>query len=270
MKDFVFLFLMLFAGGTRVKAEILDSTQFVAFYNYVIQTQNDEGHDVSDTTRLVLLIGTRATYCTTIFDYNHDGRISEEMMNAFLMHFQNVLTDLEKSEVTTYEPLYPYRYETHSPLNNISWNLTNDSLTINGLFCHRATGKLYGKQWTVWFTEDIPSSAGPWKLRGLPGLIVMAEDVDGIHSFLLYDTKKEIKEIYSFITPDYQKITRKELMKYKKKVLGNPRYIKDPVYYVTEQPEDFGEIRHNGKIYYSANHMLIPQKAHVYQPLELE
>ena len=60
------------------------------------------------------------------------------------------------------------------------------------------------------------------------------------------------------------------MVSFKNKVLGNPRYAKEPTYYVSEQPDDFGEIRHDGQIYYVANHMLIPQKAHVYQPLELE
>jgi hypothetical protein len=39
---------------------------------------------------------------------------------------------------------------------------------------------------------------------------------------------------------------------------------------VAEEPDDFGEMRVNGVVYYSANHMLVLQKSHVYQPLELE
>ncbi|MBP3823345.1 MAG: hypothetical protein J6I36_08070, partial [Bacteroidaceae bacterium] len=81
------------------QAAKIDSTQFVAFYNYSIQTQDDEGQDVTDSIRLALLVGTRATYCTTVLSYNKDGRASQEMQNAFIMHHQNVLTDLEKSEV---------------------------------------------------------------------------------------------------------------------------------------------------------------------------
>ena len=77
----------------------IDSTQFVAFYNYSIQTQDDEGQNVTDSLRLALLVGTRATYCTTVLSYNRDGRASQEMENAFIMHHQNVLTDVERSEV---------------------------------------------------------------------------------------------------------------------------------------------------------------------------
>ena len=254
------------------QAERIDSTQFVAFYNYTIQTQDDEGQNVTDSIRLALLVGTRATYCTTVLSYNKDGRASQEMLDAFSMHFQNVLTDVEKSSVVAVEPIYPYRYETHEPMAKIDWTLTDDTLTISGLLCHRATGKLYGKQWTAWYTEEMPSSAGPWKLRGLPGLIIKAEDAEGIHCFTLYETKNEVIDINMIGSPEYQKLSRKKLMAFKKKTLGNPRYPKEPTYYVPEGADEVLEVNVNGTFYSVGynSHMMILQKSHVYKPLELE
>ena len=115
---------------TAAQAQKIDSTLFVAFYNYTIQTQDDEGLDVSDSIRVVLLVSTRATYYTTLLAYNNDGRVLQEQQNAFTMHHQNVLTDVEKNEVTAIEPLYPHRYETHDPLVKIDWTLTDDTTTI--------------------------------------------------------------------------------------------------------------------------------------------
>ena len=262
--------LLLLAGVAQ--AEQLDSTQFVAFYNYSIRTQDEEGQNVTDSLRLALLVGTRATYCTTVRSYDKDSRPGEEMNNAFIMHHQNVLTDMEKAEVVTVEPLYPYRYETHEPLAKVDWTLADDTLTISGLLCHRATGNLYGKQWAVWYTEELPTSAGPWKLHGLPGLIVKAEDSEGIHRFTLYETKNEMRSIDYTERPDYQKISRQKLMKFKKKTLGNPRYPKEPNYYVPKEADMVAEVNLNGTLYYVGmnSHMMIPQKSHVYQPLELE
>ena len=250
----------------------LDTTQFVAFYHYTIQTQDDKGENVTDSMRMALLVGTRATYYTNIQSYNRDGRVDKEFLNAFMMHTQNVLTDLGKSEVTTVEAIYPYRYLTNEPLAKIDWEITEETQTLNNLICRQAIGKLYGKEWTVWFTEEIPSTAGPWKLRGLPGLIVKAEDAEGIHCFSLYETKNEVREIYSFSNPDYHKLSRKKLMAFKKKVFGNPRYVKEPNYYVPEGSDTVGECYINGTTYYVGmdSHMIILQKSHVYQPLELK
>ena len=269
---FTFMFVATYCGIQAQKSEKIDSSQFVAFYHYTIQTQDDEGIDVTDSIQLALLVGSRATYCTNIQSYNRDGRPNREMLNAFQMHISNVLTDTEKTEVVSLEPLYPYRYMTHEPLAKVEWELADDTLTINELFCQRAVGKLYGKSWTVWYTEEIPSSAGPWKLRGLPGLIVKAEDKEGIHCFLLYETKNEVRDINSINHPDYHKVNRKNLMMFKKKTLGHPRYVKEPTYYVTDAADEVGEIIKGDMTYYVGlnSHMMILQKGHVYQPLELE
>ena len=269
---FTFMFVATYCGIQAQKSEKIDSSQFVAFYHYTIQTQDDEGIDVTDSIQLALLVGSRATYCTNIQSYNRDGRANREMLNAFQMHISNVLTDTEKTEVVSLEPLYPYRYMTHEPLAKVEWELADDTLTINELFCQRAVGKLYGKSWTVWYTEEIPSSAGPWKLRGLPGLIVKAEDKEGIHCFLLYETKNEMRDINSINHPDYHKVNRKNLMMFKKKTLGHPRYVKEPTYYVTDAADEVGEIINGDMTYYVGlnSHMMILQKGHVYQPLELE
>lgn len=58
----------------------------------------------------------------------------------------------------------------------ISWTLNNESKTIGEFNCLKAKGFFRGRLYTVWYTLDIPVSIGPWKLQGLPGLIVQAED----------------------------------------------------------------------------------------------
>ena len=230
--------MMALALTIAAQAERIDSTQFVAFYNYTIQTQDDEGQNVTDSIRLALLVGTRATYCTTVLSYNKDGRASQEMLDAFSMHFQNVLTDVEKSSVVAVEPIYPYRYETHEPMAKVDWTLTEDTLTISGL----------------------------------PGLIIKAEDAEGIHCFTLYETKNEVIDINMIGSPEYQKLSRKKLMDFKKKTLGNPRYPKEPTYYVPEGADEVLEVNVNGTFYSVGynSHMMILQKSHVYKPLELE
>jgi len=61
-------------------------------------------------------------------------------------------------------------------------------------------------------------------------------------------------------------------MDFKKRTLGNPRYVKEPAYYVQDNADDVGEINIDGTTYYVGmnSHMMILQKSHVYQPLELE
>ena len=101
----ILLTMMALALTIAAQSAKIDSTQFVAFYNYSIQTQDEEGEDVTDSIRLALLVGTRATYCTTVLSYNKDGRASQEMQNAFIMHHQNVRMMPENREKSCIRPL---------------------------------------------------------------------------------------------------------------------------------------------------------------------
>ena len=57
------------------------------------------------------------------------------------------------------------------------WSLQSDSIReIMGYTCHLASAFYKGRLWSAWYAEDIPIDDGPWKLRGLPGLILRAED----------------------------------------------------------------------------------------------
>ncbi|GHT14333.1 hypothetical protein FACS189432_02170 [Bacteroidia bacterium] len=71
------------------------------------------------------------------------------------------------------------------------WTIVADSMKmINDYTCLMAKGFLCGRNFTVWFTPDIPVSVGPWKLWGLPGLIVSALSDDGFVNCHLSSLKK--------------------------------------------------------------------------------
>ena len=63
------------------------------------------------------------------------------------------------------------------------WEITEDTLTLLGYPCHKATTDFRGRSHTVWFTLDIPVNDGPWKLYGLPGMILKVEVTNGVFNF---------------------------------------------------------------------------------------
>ncbi|MDO4770595.1 MAG: GLPGLI family protein [Porphyromonas sp.] len=53
-----------------------------------------------------------------------------------------------------------------------------------------STATVLGRRWTVWYTLEVPTPAGPWKLWGLPGLIVEATEAEGLFAFSLSSFEK--------------------------------------------------------------------------------
>ena len=55
-------------------------------------------------------------------------------------------------------------------------NITQEIKTISGFKSQKAEGLSRGRKYTAWFTNEIPIKYGPWKLNGLPGLILNVTD----------------------------------------------------------------------------------------------
>ncbi|MFD0931675.1 GLPGLI family protein [Psychroflexus salinarum] len=61
---------------------------------------------------------------------------------------------------------------------DISWDITDETKKIGRYEVQKATAHFRGRDYTAWFTSEIPLPYGPWKLVGLPGLILEAYDTD--------------------------------------------------------------------------------------------
>ena len=83
------------------------------------------------------------------------------------------------NELTYTDEIFRYLYYYEQELPAIDWQMQNADSVVCGYSCSKAVGKWRGRTWTVWYSMDIPIDDGPWKLQGLPGLILHAEDAQG-------------------------------------------------------------------------------------------
>lgn len=58
----------------------------------------------------------------------------------------------------------------------IDWKILNETKKIGNFICQKATAAFKGNNYIAWFSTDIPVPFGPWKLHGLPGLILECND----------------------------------------------------------------------------------------------
>ncbi len=74
-------------------------------------------------------------------------------------------------------------YLVRDEMTPISWKLSKNTKKVQNIDCFSAQAEYRGRVWTAWYAPSIPISSGPWKLYGLPGMILEAEDIKGLIKF---------------------------------------------------------------------------------------
>ena len=107
-------------------------------------------------------------------------------------------------------------------LDSINWIIKDSSKNISGFECLKAEGFCKGRFYEVWFCPEIPIAAGPWKLSGLPGLILEAYDLRRSIIFTFKSiTNIEVPE-YINLPNKFSQVTTNEFIKMKESLLSNP------------------------------------------------
>lgn len=66
----------------------------------------------------------------------------------------------------------------------LNWVMGDSVKNIGGYSCQDASTTFKGRTYKAWFTTELPFPFGPWKLQGLPGLILSASDLTGEVQFV--------------------------------------------------------------------------------------
>jgi GLPGLI family protein len=86
--------------------------------------------------------------------------------------------------ISRYEPWKGLFY-LKDTLSNLPWRIEAKPkrVSILGYKCEEASMTFRGREYQVWFTPQIPLAEGPWKLSGLPGMILKVEIKGGGETF---------------------------------------------------------------------------------------
>ena len=153
---------------------------------------------------------------------NPDGSITMDMRKGPTKKtYTYVFHKPEEGSLTVYDKYGEDLGYYTEPLSEMEWSIVSDSTSmVLGYECLMAESDYHGRHWKAWFTPEIPMSFGPWKLHGLPGLILKAE-ANGGFSFTATGLERSDRPITSmYLQQDYTKIDRK-------KGLENAEYYKN-------------------------------------------
>lgn len=123
-----------------------------------------------------------------------------------------IVTDIEKGELTHYGKWGTEKRFYKEPVEEMTWEIGDSTKNILGYECIKAETDYHGRHWEAWFTPEIPVAFGPWKLRGLPGLILNASAGKGFEF-----TASGLQTSDRIITPifkpgNYSKTKRKKAL----------------------------------------------------------
>lgn len=179
-------------------------THLANYHRTAIETNGDHTYDVAS---IDMHGNVNPTYFSDI--------LSDNVTNTTLVTCCDYLLSASSS---------PWQYKESTPLQK--WELQNDKpKEIAGYKCFRATTQFRGRKWEAWYTPDIPYNRGPWKLQGLPGLILYAYDMNDNYSFKCIEIHTEVSDIYQYHPASPKIVTRQNYLRYEKNYHIDPTLV---------------------------------------------
>ena len=185
-------------GASMLRSqETVDLAHMVACYELSYKT-NPEQTEFAKTDLMYLDIGSNVSKFYSRYEQIRDSvrynalerGLSSFDVDKLLRGYQrglrniyyNFLDERKRIESTNYVFQFVYCEE---PMQIPQWRIEDETKMIEGYNCQKATAYYLGRTWSVYYTTEIPINLGPWKLWGLPGLILQATDKEGYFNFLL-------------------------------------------------------------------------------------
>lgn len=187
------------------ETEIIDQEimEFVYKYSWCNDTTvRQEGNYTSDKMLLQIAqsgLSKFSSYTNITVDSilmnSSDEQISDAIDNGRLSHgdFMTILKNYAERRLTHTEKICTDWLKYEEDIPELGWELIDSVKYILGYKCLGAICSFRGREWTVFYCEDIPIMDGPWKLCGLPGLIMKANDKDRQYNFECIGINSNIK-----------------------------------------------------------------------------
>ena len=244
MKTIVSILLLAsLAVRAAAREPVLDRAYMKCLYRYVYLNDTLTGKTKDDL--LILQIGKSISKCFSHYSNQVDSlsalpngdmiigkMINDAMNNGEFMRGKYphkrlktyIYKNYPEGRMTVTDGLILQDYCYVDSLHTQTWTMGDSTREVLGYTCQQATTDFRGRRWTAWFATDIPVSDGPWKLGGLPGLILDAYDEGQQHVFTAVGLERVKDEpiIFNRSFGDNQKFeqtNRLEFLRSKKKSL---------------------------------------------------
>lgn len=210
-QEFVISSEPLIPEGDKVPVENLDLATVKVYYLFT-QLKENPNRDILRNDTMSLHIGPQISYY-----FDETKSVKDSIATSLISNFNpNMIQSIsiikdgseydgvytESSELShldgTTEKLYKNRetgdvflidksseltYKCKDQAVKFDWLIGEDTTTVLGYVCQKATTRFRGRNYEAWFAPELPINDGPWKFMGLPGLILKVEDDENFIRF---------------------------------------------------------------------------------------
>ncbi|MDD2436077.1 MAG: GLPGLI family protein [Massilibacteroides sp.] len=254
-------------GGIIIKPnqqELVEKANLGIYYQFT-QKATNSGKPIIVTDTLLLAIGNSTSifldpYYKDNLEKTRKERISRSLKAQFIRNDYSNFEDVAElvsmksdyKEESIGDPMQIYKDRSKGIITSIynsfvdnfmveqktaefqQWQIPEETDTVFGYSCQKAVVDYAGRNYTAWFTTEIPINDGPWEFHGLPGLILKVSDSDGNFQYLAIGLQQYGDNI----------LIMKDKVEYEKTSLENfNKFI------ATEKSKYRVSFYHNGELY---------------------
>ncbi len=139
---------------------------------------------------------------------------------------QKIYKDFTNNSLTLVDKISKDSFKVDEELPEFNWVLCDEWKEISQYKVRKATCSFRGRDYEAWYAPDIPISDGPWKFRGLPGLIFEVYDIPCFYYYCLTGIQMKEKSL-EYPGQNTIKINLKKYYDTKR------RYLENPVLYIS-------------------------------------
>jgi len=230
MKKNIYFLIIVFASIQSYSQNVTKIDNATYRCEYLVTYQLDStnvNNKLSET--MFLLIGSKTSKFLSLTTFLKDSIKEHSKSSSNLQQLMavpktafnhTIFKNYPQGKITSTENIFKDYYKYEESISLFNWIITNETKTISGYNCQKATATFAGRDYVAWFTNEIPIADGPYKFNGLPGLIVKINDTKNHYEYKLTRFKKITGDI-GIAERNYIKTTKKEFKKVKKEFYSN-------------------------------------------------
>lgn len=183
------------------------------------------------------------------YDFLKNDSISKKTGENWQMNTQTDQLILRKAKTFENKTFHDneFDYFVINSTDEMHWTIESETKIAANYTLQKATTSFGGRMWTAWFCPNIPLQEGPYKFRGLPGLIFELKDYQNNFDYTLIKSINlpETFDTNNFLETHYgNKPLSISLKQYHKVKLD---YYNDPVAESRKILKNGGKITINGE-----------------------